>query len=123
MLTIEKVLEDSLFQIGCISESNHQLIKKIGWSRSSRTDKGVHAARIVISAKLLIPSNFDENYQEISKDIVNKINNILPDDIRVFSFVKVNQGFSARRVCSWRFLLLSYIYIYIFIFFVYDFLY
>ena len=64
---IEKFLKEALTKSGCISESNSADLKKISWERSSRTDKGVHASRIVISAKLLLhPSWFKdelENYK------------------------------------------------------------
>lgn len=96
--TIERVLENALYQIGCISDSNHESIHKISWSRSSRTDKGVHAARLVISAKLLLPPTYPEGIE----DLRSKINQTLPEDIRVFSLTKVNQGFCARKTCNWR---------------------
>ena len=38
--TIEKRLEEALFDLGCILPTNKQKLEKIGWSRSSRTDKG-----------------------------------------------------------------------------------
>jgi tRNA pseudouridine(38-40) synthase len=91
-------LEHVLHQVGCISKDNHQLIHKINWSRSSRTDKGVHAARLVISAKLLLPPNYPEGI----KDLLSLINQKLPEDIRLFSLTKVNQGFCARKSCNWR---------------------
>lgn len=97
--TIEKVLENALYSVGCISNENHQFINKIGWSRSSRTDKGVHAARLVISAKLLLPPNYPEELDNIQ----TRINQKLPEDIRVFSLTKVNKGFCARKSCNWRF--------------------
>lgn len=74
--TLERELENALFGLGCILPTNRQSLDKIGWSRSSRTDKGtssfssvtsthaddvssllstgVHAARIAVSCKLLI---------------------------------------------------------------------
>jgi hypothetical protein len=41
--TIEGVLEKALFEAGLISPSNYGDFKKTKWSRSSRTDKGVHS--------------------------------------------------------------------------------
>jgi hypothetical protein len=52
--TIEGEVEDALFRAGHIAGSNYRDLSKIGWSRSSRTDKGVHAARLVLNAKLLV---------------------------------------------------------------------
>lgn len=46
-------------------------LTKIRWSRTARTDKGVHAARQVVSLKI-IPH----------PDAVSMLNKELPDDIR-----------------------------------------
>lgn len=53
--TIESTLERALFEAGYIKESNFGDLDKIGWARCSRTDKGVHAARNVVSAKIELP--------------------------------------------------------------------
>lgn len=100
--TVEEVLEKALFDIGCISASNHGDISKIGWGRSSRTDKGVHAARVVISAKLQFnPDLLVDNFRV--PEIVTRLNAILPADIRVFSCCRVSSGFRPRRLCNWRY--------------------
>ncbi|KAI5434936.1 hypothetical protein KIW84_021672 [Lathyrus oleraceus] len=39
--TVEKELETAIFKAGGIRDSNLGDLEKIGWSRSSRTDKGV----------------------------------------------------------------------------------
>lgn len=41
--TVEDVLQEAIYKMGGILPSNHGNLQKIGWSRSSRTDKGVHA--------------------------------------------------------------------------------
>lgn len=41
--TVEDVLQQAIHAAGCILPSNYGNLQKIGWSRSSRTDKGVHA--------------------------------------------------------------------------------
>ena len=46
--TVEGVLETAVFRAGGILESNMGALGKIGWSRSSRTDKGVHSLGTVI---------------------------------------------------------------------------
>ena len=38
--TIEREVENALYSIGCILPTNRQQLDRIGWSRSSRTDKG-----------------------------------------------------------------------------------
>ena len=45
--TVEGVLETALFRAGSILESNLGALGKIGWTRSSRTDKGVHSLATV----------------------------------------------------------------------------
>lgn len=54
--TIEYELEKALYSAGFIRESNYQQFHKIAWGRSSRTDKGVHAQKLIISVKLEIPN-------------------------------------------------------------------
>jgi hypothetical protein len=100
--TVEHDLEEALYKIGCISESNHKFLGKIGWSRSSRTDKGVHAARIIVGAKLLVDKSTITEDNRLPH-LVSRINAHLPDGIRVFSACKVNAGFNARKVCKWRY--------------------
>lgn len=45
--TIEAALEDAIGKAGGILESNRGALHKIDWSRSSRTDKGVHSCSTV----------------------------------------------------------------------------
>ena len=45
--TVEGVLETALFRAGSILQSNLGALGKIGWTRSSRTDKGVHSLATV----------------------------------------------------------------------------
>jgi tRNA pseudouridine38-40 synthase len=40
-VAIESVLESAIFKAGGILESNYGKLQKVGWERSSRTDKGV----------------------------------------------------------------------------------
>jgi tRNA pseudouridine(38-40) synthase len=95
-------LELALYKVGCIATSNHPILSKIQWSRSSRTDKGVHAARLVISAKLEIDLKWLESPDDRAPRIVELLNEQLPADIRVHSCIKVNQGFRSRQACNWR---------------------
>ena len=100
--TIEAEVEEALFKMACITEANHLDLAKISWSRSSRTDKHVHCARLVISAKLEIPVDWiPENAQRIFP-MVEKLNALLPPDIRCLSACKINRSFRAREACSWR---------------------
>ena len=98
--TVEGEMIKALVASGFVSESNAVDLSKIGWSRSSRTDKGVHASRIVLSMKLVVDNNFNQKIH--SQQYADRINEHLQDDIRVFSVTKVNQGFRAREAGSWR---------------------
>ena len=100
--TVEFEVEKVLHQIGCIKDSNFGDLTKIQWSRSSRTDKHVHSARLVISAKLEIPTVWTNEDDATISDIVGKCNELLPKDIRVLSACKMNQGFRAKEACTWR---------------------
>jgi len=46
---IESVLESAIFKAGGILESNYGKLQKVGWERSSRTDKGVGINHIISS--------------------------------------------------------------------------
>ena len=101
--TIELELQNALFKVGCIQESNFGDLSKIHWSRSSRTDKGVHSARTIITAKFEITTDIlQSSIDGRMKRIVDLLNENLPLDIRVFSMVKVNQAFVAKTSCHWR---------------------
>lgn len=100
--TVEAEVEKVLHELGCISQANFGDLTKIQWSRSSRTDKYVHSARLVISAKLEIPAVWVNEIDPTIDFLVDKCNALLPADIRVLSACKVNQGFRAREACTWR---------------------
>ncbi|OQR82135.1 ubiquitin fusion degradation protein [Thraustotheca clavata] len=100
--TIEQELRNALFAAGCISESNYADMAKIGWSRSSRTDKGVHASCIVFSAKLLVDEDsIDESTGRLI-GLPEALNKHLPDTIRMFTATKVHRSFRAREDCLLR---------------------
>ena len=100
--TVEAEVEKVLHELGCISQSNFGDLTKIQWSRSSRTDKYVHSARLVISAKLEIPAIWTNEVDPTIDFLADRCNALLPADIRVLSACKVNQGFRAREACTWR---------------------
>lgn len=92
----EKTIEGDLFRAfvdaGAISKANADDPKKISLVRCARTDKGVHAAGNLISLKMIIE---DEN-------IVEKINQQLSPQIRVFGIERTNSSFSAYQFCDSR---------------------
>ena len=89
--TIEKELIKALKQAKLIPESvDHP--SKLDFQRCARTDKGVSAAGNLIS--LLI-----NNEQE---DIPKRINECLPEDMRVIDAIRCTQRFNSKNFCSAR---------------------
>ena len=77
---------------GAISKANADDPKKSALIRCARTDKGVHAAGNLISLKLIIED----------PDVVQKINEKLSPQIRVFGIERTNGSFSAYQFCDSR---------------------
>ena len=100
--TIEYHLSKALNKVGLVIESNQNDLSKIGWSRSSRTDKGVHAARVVLSGKLELDERMWLQADGALPDLAAMLSKELPSDIQVMSVLKVNQGFRAREAGHWR---------------------
>lgn len=72
--TIEAELHKAFAASGTVSKANAFNPAKIGFIRAARTDKGVSAVGQVVSLKLIM----DE------EDVVQKINEKLPEDIRIW---------------------------------------
>ncbi|OQS03435.1 tRNA pseudouridine synthase [Thraustotheca clavata] len=92
--TIEAELERALYEAGAIARCNYGMIQKIGWNRAARTDKGVHAAGQLVCAKLCIEED-EAKFRE-------KLNALLPEDIRVLEIVQVTKNFNAKNSCDRR---------------------
>lgn len=92
----ERTIEGDLFKAfvdaGAISKANADDPKKSALIRCARTDKGVHAAGNLISLKLIIED----------PDVVQKINEKLSPQIRVFGIERTNGSFSAYQFCDSR---------------------
>jgi tRNA pseudouridine38-40 synthase len=92
----EKTIEGDIFKAfvaaGAISKANADDPKKSTLVRCARTDKGVHAAGNVISLKLIVED----------EDIVQKINDALPPQIRVWGYERTNGSFSCYQTCDSR---------------------
>lgn len=99
--TIESVLESAIFKAGGILESNYGKLQKVGWERSSRTDKGVHSLATMISLKMEIPDRAWENDPD-GIALANFINSNLPNNVRVFSVLPAQRSFDVRRECLYR---------------------
>ena len=90
--TIEGDLFKAFVAAGAISKANSNDPKKSSLVRCARTDKGVHAAGNIISLKLIIED----------PDVVQKVNEHLPSQIRVWGIERTNGGFSAYQLCDSR---------------------
>ncbi|XP_070031497.1 putative tRNA pseudouridine synthase isoform X1 [Nicotiana tomentosiformis] len=100
-VAIEGELEKAIFKAGGIRDSNFGNLYKIGWARSSRTDKGVHSLSTMISLKMEIPEDaWQDDPNGIS--LANCVNSYLPENIRVFSILPSKKRFDARRECNAR---------------------
>lgn len=108
--TIEEFIEKAIYDSGFIAESNYGDLKKIGWARGSRTDKGVHACLNTINCKLLISDEYvngAEANAELTKKgvketlnreaVIAKINAHLPSDIKAFALRFVTKGFNVKN--------------------------
>ncbi|OSD05463.1 tRNA pseudouridine synthase [Trametes coccinea BRFM310] len=90
--TIEGVLFDALIKVGAVSQDNSDNPTKVKLGRAARTDAGVHAAGNVVSMKLIT----------VIPDLVAKINEELPSEIRLWSIIRVQNSFNARTTCDSR---------------------
>eukprot|EP00002_Diphylleia_rotans_P025211 TRINITY_DN4984_c0_g3_i1.p1 TRINITY_DN4984_c0_g3~~TRINITY_DN4984_c0_g3_i1.p1 ORF type:complete len:450 (-),score=105.13 TRINITY_DN4984_c0_g3_i1:1125-2474(-) len=89
--TIEEDIEKALFEAGAITPSNYGDLHKIGWQRAARTDKGVSALGQVASFKcILLP------------DVIDRINEKLPEQIRVLDYTRITGGFNSKNNCDGR---------------------
>ena len=92
----EKTIEGDLFsafvKAGAIAKTNADDPKKSSLVRCARTDKGVHAAGNVLSLKLIIEDD----------SVVDKINEHLPEQIRVWSIQRTQNSFSAYQAVDSR---------------------
>jgi tRNA pseudouridine38-40 synthase len=92
----EKTIEGDIFAAfvaaGAISKANADDPKKSSLVRCARTDKGVHAAGNVLSLKLIVED----------PEVVDKINQHLPEQIRVWGIQRTSNGFSCYQACDSR---------------------
>lgn len=90
--TIEAELFKAFIAAGAVSPENSTDLKKNGFMRAARTDKGVHAAGNVVLCKLIVE---DDN-------VLANINAHLPAQIRVWGIERVNRLFDCRKLCLLR---------------------
>ncbi|KAJ5084188.1 TRNA pseudouridine synthase, partial [Penicillium alfredii] len=90
--TIEGDLFAAFVAAGAISKANAADPKKSSFVRCARTDKGVHAAGNVVSLKMIVED----------PDIVQKINEKLSPQIRVWGIELTSKSFSCYQLCDSR---------------------
>jgi hypothetical protein len=93
--TVEKHLEKALFLAGGIVESNYANLHKIQWTRTARTDRGVHAVMQCCAMKLSMPLDGRIEFMK-------NVNSFLPSDIKMHSLSKVTKNFNSKMHCSKR---------------------
>eukprot|EP00096_Caligus_rogercresseyi_P010752 TRINITY_DN4010_c0_g2_i1.p1 TRINITY_DN4010_c0_g2~~TRINITY_DN4010_c0_g2_i1.p1 ORF type:complete len:372 (-),score=101.70 TRINITY_DN4010_c0_g2_i1:468-1583(-) len=89
--TVERELLKALRDAGSIPPEWFDSPSKGFFQRASRTDKGVSAAKMVVSLKMLNEENS-----------IPKINSILPPDIRVQAIKRVTKNFNSKNSCDAR---------------------
>lgn len=90
--TIEGDLEEALYFSGAVPEQDRGCPKRFDFARSARTDKGVSAVGQVVSGKFYVdPPGF-----------VERLNNNLPPQFRIFGYKRVTASFSAKKFCDRR---------------------
>lgn len=90
MKTIEEDLLKSMLKTNWIAEDAYQQAQIIQFQRAARTDKGVSAARQVVSLKLPDPVDLEA------------LNADLPEQIRVMAVKRVTKGFNSKTNCDAR---------------------
>ena len=110
--TVSDIIRRALLETGGIAESNLAPLSRTKWTLASRTDKGVHAVGAAASLKLETlddeivlgeaPSANEAVPWHLSPAAVERINALLPADIRVFGATRVRKSFHARMLASSR---------------------
>ncbi|KAI4388492.1 hypothetical protein MLD38_000814 [Melastoma candidum] len=90
--TIEGDFEEALYHSGAVPEAERGMPKRWDWARSARTDKGVSAVGQVVSGKFYIDP----------PGLVERLNENLSQQIRVFGLKRVTASFSAKKFCDRR---------------------
>lgn len=92
--TIELDLFRALRKLGVINAEEAVTPGLFDFQRAARTDKGVSAVKQVCSLKIAEPESIS--------DFILKLNEELPEKIRVFNLIRATKGFDAKNACSHR---------------------
>eukprot|EP00039_Didymoeca_costata_P033333 m.41902 g.41902 ORF g.41902 m.41902 type:complete len:494 (-) comp9822_c0_seq1:1317-2798(-) len=90
--TVEEALLEALLKANGVSQEVFSNPTASKFQRTARTDKGVHAARQVVSLQIHVDV----------PDMVERLNNYLPDDVRVFRIIRVARSFNCKMQCTAR---------------------
>lgn len=90
--TIEGELEEALFHAGAVPDHDRGCPRRYDWARSARTDKGVSAVGQVVSGRFYVDP----------PGLVERLNSILPSQIRIFGYKRVTKSFNAKKFCDKR---------------------
>ncbi|CAH1783405.1 unnamed protein product [Owenia fusiformis] len=90
--SIEEDLLKALLTVGCINQEHYEQPGKVQFQRCARTDKSVSAAGQVVSLKMVL--NIE--------NCIEKLNENLPDQIRVIGIIRATQGFNSKNNCDAR---------------------
>ncbi|KAF9454250.1 pseudouridine synthase [Macrolepiota fuliginosa MF-IS2] len=93
--TIEGTLFQALVATGAVSQDNADDPVKVALARAARTDAGVHAAGNIVSIKMIM------NIPGVP-DLVSRVNELLPPEIRLWGYARVQNSFNARIACDSR---------------------
>ncbi|EKM81690.1 hypothetical protein AGABI1DRAFT_118781 [Agaricus bisporus var. burnettii JB137-S8] len=93
--TIEGTLFKALVEAGAVSQDNANDPVKVALARAARTDAGVHAAGNIVSLKMIM-------HVPGIPDLVGRVNELLPPEIRLWGYVRAQNSFNARLACDSR---------------------
>ncbi|KAK9808215.1 hypothetical protein WJX73_009839 [Symbiochloris irregularis] len=99
--TVEAELIRAIHRAGGVLTTNMGNAQRLGLSRSSRTDKGVHSLSTVVALKLECLGDHFHTDPE-GKALTQDVNEQLPEHVRVFSIQRVNKSFHAREMGKTR---------------------
>lgn len=118
VLTVEEALEKALYDAKLIPIHNFGNLKKIGWGRASRTDKGVHASINVIKCNLEISNEFlkkeafektEDSFEKLKfkqhinfPKLVEVVNSYLSPDLKVLGVKLVTKNFVCKSSATSR---------------------
>ncbi|WFD42033.1 tRNA pseudouridine(38-40) synthase [Malassezia psittaci] len=110
LATIEGDIFDAFCRAGAVSEENAVNPNKIQLQRAARTDRGVHAAGNLLTAKLILQPPALSDGQTLTE----YVNTLLPSQVRIWGMRRVQNAFNARTSCDSRlyeYLLPTYVFL------------